>query len=258
MSVVTLPFAWLSSRVQSEWLDTVLTGSEAESRRPRVRPGCLVYRTTFSNEPAVMLCEPFTYSEIPFGEPNADTEHPNSILAPSKRRPETRVPATGTKWCGHRPALPSCAEPSPNCGTSRGVLVGLSGGLCGLVEPHLRRRGGAAQRGDHHSAPFDVGQSLLCRPFDRRARCKRVQVADLVGAFDELSAGLGRPLLQSEHEQHRLVAHLAKLRRVDEPGPGVAAEPRRDGDVLLAAGLEGHRRRIDAGADIDFPQLLKA
>ncbi len=69
--------------------------------------------------------------------------------------------------------------------------------------------------------------------------------------------GLPSPL-QSEHEQHRLVAHLAKLRRVDEPGPGVAAEPRQDGDVLLAAGLEGHRRRVDAGADIDLPQLLKA
>src|SRR5258707_15867142 len=67
-----------------------------------------------------------------------------------------------------------------------------------------------------------------------------------------------RPPLQSEHEQHRLVAHLAKLRRVDEPGPGVAAEPRQDGDVLLAAGLEGHRRRVDAGADIDLPHLLKA
>src|SRR5262252_7335597 len=80
----------------------------------------------------------------------------------------------------------------------------------------------------------------------RLARC-RSQVGSYLGTPDS------RPPLQSEHEQHRLIAHLAKLRRVDEPGPGVAAEPRQDGEVLLAAGLEGHRRRVDAGADIDLP-----
>ena len=43
---------------------------------------------------------------------------------------------------------------------------------------------------------------------------------------------------QNKNEQHRLVAHLAKLRRVDEPGPGVSAEPRQDGDTLVVPVFE--------------------
>jgi hypothetical protein len=54
-------------------------------------------------------------------------------------------------------------------GRSRGLLVGISGGLCGLVEQLFQRRVGAAQPGDHHSAPFHVGQPPFCRPFGRRA-----------------------------------------------------------------------------------------
>src|SRR5215472_6562443 len=72
------------------------------------------------------------------------------------------------------------------------------------------------------------------------------------------AAGPRLPLpSQSEYELNRLVAHLAQFRGVDEPGPRVAAEPGHDGDILPAAGLEGHRRRVDAGADVDLPQLLK-
>jgi hypothetical protein len=51
----------------------------------------------------------------------------------------------------------------------RHAKLGMHGGHSGLVEPPVQHRGGAAQPGDHHSAPFDVGQPLLCRPFDRRA-----------------------------------------------------------------------------------------
>src|ERR1700722_2921846 len=52
--------------------------------------------------------------------------------------------------------------------------------------------------------------------------------------------------LQSEYEQHRLAAHVAKLRGVDECGPAVPAKPRQDGNILLPADLEGHRGSIDA------------
>jgi hypothetical protein len=63
---------------------------------------------------------------------------------------------------------------------------------------------------------------------------------------------------QREHKQHRLVAHLAQFRREDEPALGNLAESRHDGDVLLAAGLECHRRGVEAAPDIDFPQRFEA
>src|SRR5258708_38881095 len=63
---------------------------------------------------------------------------------------------------------------------------------------------------------------------------------------------------QPEHKQHGLVSHVAKLGGQRDSSLGYPAQPGHDRDVLLAAGLEGHRRSIDARPDIDFPQRLKA
>src|SRR5258708_29284318 len=63
--------------------------------------------------------------------------------------------------------------------------------------------------------------------------------------------------LQPKHEHHGLVAHLPQFRGEDMPGFRYPAQPRQDDHILLAAGLERHRRRREAGADIDLPQLLK-
>src|SRR5262249_21732501 len=67
-----------------------------------------------------------------------------------------------------------------------------------------------------------------------------------------------RPLSQSEHKQHGLVAHFPKFRRIYQRALGDPAKPRQDCNILLAADLEGHGRRIDADTDIDLPKLLKA
>src|ERR1700722_13224767 len=74
-------------------------------------------------------------------------------------------------------------------------------------------------------------------------------------AYCGLRAACG---LQPEHEQHRLATQLAKLRRVDERGFRVPAEPGQDRHILLAAELESHRRRVEARADIDLPKLIEA
>src|SRR6266849_10985224 len=65
-----------------------------------------------------------------------------------------------------------------------------------------------------------------------------------------------RPL-QSEYEHHGLVAHLPQFRGQDMPGLRYPAQPCQDDHILLAAGLERHGRRREAGADIDLPELLK-
>src|SRR5258708_7707077 len=62
---------------------------------------------------------------------------------------------------------------------------------------------------------------------------------------------------QPEHVQHRGVALFLDLRRVHERAPAGGVEAGCDGDVLLAAHLERHRRSIEAGADVELPQLLQ-
>jgi glutathione S-transferase len=62
-------------------------------------------------------------------------------------------------------------------------------------------------------------------------------------------------VLQSEHEQHGLVAHFAKFRRIHEGGLGDPAKPRQDCNILLAANLKGHGRSVETHADIDLPKL---
>src|SRR5580704_19777174 len=62
---------------------------------------------------------------------------------------------------------------------------------------------------------------------------------------------------QPEHVKHGRVAHLLELGRVDEPRFRSPARPRRDRHELLAVHFEAHRRRGDARADVEFPQLLE-
>src|SRR5262252_10558546 len=54
---------------------------------------------------------------------------------------------------------------------------------------------------------------------------------------------------QAEHEQHGLVAHLAQFGRELVAPPRDRAQPSKNRDVLLASGLERHRRGIEAGAN---------
>src|SRR5260370_30535388 len=63
---------------------------------------------------------------------------------------------------------------------------------------------------------------------------------------------------QPEHKQRGLVSYVARLGGQRDSSLGYPAQPGHDRDVLLAAGLEGHRRSIDARPDIDFPQRLQA
>jgi hypothetical protein len=59
-------------------------------------------------------------------------------------------------------------------------------------------------------------------------------------------------------EQHRLIAHLAKLRRHRVDVQRISIEARLNGNILLAAYLEGHWRGIDAATDVEMPQPIKA
>src|SRR5215470_12495538 len=62
---------------------------------------------------------------------------------------------------------------------------------------------------------------------------------------------------EPEHVEHHGVALLFEFRRIDELGFCRAAWSRRNGDVLLAVDLEGHRWCRKAGADVDLPDLLE-
>src|SRR5262245_65562321 len=61
---------------------------------------------------------------------------------------------------------------------------------------------------------------------------------------------------EREHEQHRLVALLAQLRRELVPPARDRAPPGEHRDILLAVDLERHRPRVEADPDIALPQLL--
>src|SRR5262249_42155688 len=56
---------------------------------------------------------------------------------------------------------------------------------------------------------------------------------------------------QRKHVQHRRIADVLELRRIDELRPRRRAQARGNGEVLFAVDLEGHRRRAEAGSDID-------
>src|SRR5215467_9169828 len=62
---------------------------------------------------------------------------------------------------------------------------------------------------------------------------------------------------QREDIKYSRIADLLQLRRIDELRPRRRAQARRDGEILLAVDLERHRRRAEAGADVDLPQLVQ-
>src|ERR1700683_1829375 len=72
------------------------------------------------------------------------------------------------------------------------------------------------------------------------------------------SRGARRRNLQTKNEQHRLIPHLAKLRRHRIDVESIAVEPRLDCNELLAAHLECHRRCIDAASDVEMPKLIQS
>jgi len=75
-------------------------------------------------------------------------------------------------------------------------------------------------------------------------------------------AGAGFPpfervaALQGEYEEHGLVALISKFRDELVLASCDRAQTRQDCDELLAVDFERHRRRVEAGANIDFPDLL--
>src|SRR5262249_6102684 len=64
--------------------------------------------------------------------------------------------------------------------------------------------------------------------------------------------------LQCKLKKHRrALAEIALFRRGREPAHRVAREPGGDGEVLPAVDRICHRRRVDAGADVEAPQFFK-
>src|SRR5260370_34139459 len=98
-----------------------------------------------------------------------------------------------------------------------------------------------------NSAQSGAGLTILARPLPDYAAARAAAPSGLRNA-----GNAPRPL-QPEHKQHGLIALLAQFRSQVVAALGDGAEAGQDGDVLLAAGLEGDRRRIEAGADIDLP-----
>src|ERR1700751_5835476 len=62
---------------------------------------------------------------------------------------------------------------------------------------------------------------------------------------------------EREDVEHRRVALVLHLGRVDELGARGIARTRRNCEILLAVDREGHGRRREAGAAIDLPELLQ-
>jgi hypothetical protein len=65
----------------------------------------------------------------------------------------------------------------------------------------------------------------------------------------------GTGSLQPEHVQHGRVALVLEFRRVLQRVLAGRVQTGRDGHVLLAVDLKGHRRGIEARADIGLPKL---
>src|SRR5215470_8797558 len=57
---------------------------------------------------------------------------------------------------------------------------------------------------------------------------------------------VGTRNLQAEDKQHRLITQLPEFRRHRIDVSSIPVETRLDCEILLAADLEGHRRRVDA------------
>src|SRR6516162_408217 len=62
---------------------------------------------------------------------------------------------------------------------------------------------------------------------------------------------------QPEHEDHGRARHILHFRRARQLVPGIAEQARCDGDILLAVDRIGDRRGVEAGAQIEAPELLE-
>ena len=82
--------------------------------------------------------------------------------------------------------------------------------------------------------------------FELTVSCDRSRVPTDVGSLNH-----------PEHEDHGRVGQMPHLRRARELVLGVPEQAGGNRDILLAVDRIGHRRRIEAGADIDLPQLLE-
>ena len=89
-------------------------------------------------------------------------------------------------------------------------------------------------------------ESVTLGTLTRAARCE-AETGSARKAEPPLSA------LQSEHVEHGRVPLILEFRRVADFRLGRPTGPRRDRHVLLPVDREAHRRRRDAGADIDLP-----
>src|ERR1700730_7578173 len=78
----------------------------------------------------------------------------------------------------------------------------------------------------------------------------------------DTASQVSRPLdswaSETEDEQHRLIAQFPQFRRHRVDVSCISAEPRLDSDILPPTDLKGHRRRIDAAANIELPQFFQA
>jgi len=90
--------------------------------------------------------------------------------------------------------------------------------------------------GSHSPVELDAGAATIATCYHGKER--------------ERSSAPVRPLAQTRTRTAWLIALLLELRRLDVFVERDTAEPGKDRDILLAAGLEGHRRRVEADATL--------
>ena len=62
---------------------------------------------------------------------------------------------------------------------------------------------------------------------------------------------------ETKYEQHRLIAHVAKLGRHRVDVQRIAVEPRLNRHILFTADLKGHGRSVDAASEVEVPQAVQ-
>src|SRR5580658_8025452 len=93
------------------------------------------------------------------------------------------------------------------------------------------------------------------------AKCMHRSDITLISDCRQLRASYLRGMLQPKHPEHRRVGLVAQLRIAPYAGERVAhgavgthaAHARSDRHVLLAVHRVGHRRGVEAGADVESP-----
>src|SRR3954447_2961355 len=106
-----------------------------------------------------------------------------------------------------------------------------------------------AKAGTHTPQPIDVAALTITETLVVMGPRLRGDDSGLVSAKRSRNS-------KPEHEKHGLVALFFELRRLHVFVECDAAEAGENRDILLAASLERHRRRVEADADVDRPELL--